>query len=129
MSVTADSLLAFVMQNQDQDPLVKKCFEISRTMLSVNSVNAYNLKTNQRESPKRRIHILKRKIAQCFKKFLEQNLRKFHFFLSINLTWSFFFVQISHFIPQAVCGTCISYIFTLNMFYSCPLGHRLIVST
>ena len=79
MSVTADSLLAFVMQNQDQDPLVKKCFEISRTMLSVNSVNAYNLKTNQRESQRRRIHILKRKIAQCFKKSLEQNLRRWSF--------------------------------------------------
>ena len=79
MSVTADSLLAFVMQNQDQDPLVKKCFQISRTMLCVNSVNAYNLKTNQRESQTRRIHILKRKIAQCFKKSLEQNLRRWSF--------------------------------------------------
>ena len=39
MSVTADNLVQFVMQNQDQDPLVKKCFQISRTMLSVNSVN------------------------------------------------------------------------------------------
>ena len=29
MSVTADNLMQFVMQNQDQDPLVKKCFQIS----------------------------------------------------------------------------------------------------
>ena len=29
MSVTADNLVQFVMQNQDQDPLVKKCFQIS----------------------------------------------------------------------------------------------------